>query len=148
MYYLGFLKKDAQHAMVFKSMVKPTPNDLTYFVKVLGPYEDKKEADTLLKNLKAVGWHDNPVKEKLSRKTNMMSPEKALRLTRKVIVYAKDLHKDYKSNPGAEYHDKKFLYFMRELEKYKIGSPPYISTLAKAYEHLESAKASVKEHVR
>ena len=147
MYYIGFLKKDAEHAMVFKSVVSPKKGDYTYFVKIIGPYPEKAEADMILRNFKAVGWHDNPVVNK-KRIKNIMSPEKALRLTRKVISYAKDLHKEYKSNPGVAYHDKKFLFFMRELEKYKIGSPPYISTLAKAYEHLESAKDSKKEKVR
>jgi len=80
-------------------------------------------------------------------KKNVMSPEKALRLTRKVIAYAKDLHKDYKSNPGQDYHDRKFMAYMKELEKYKIGSPPYIATLAKAYEHLECARDSMHERV-
>ena len=82
--------------------------------------------------------------EKMYKK-NVMSPEKALRLTRKVIAYAKEIHKDYKENPGQSYHDRKFLAYMKELEKYKVGSQPYIATLAKAYEHLESAKDSMHD---
>lgn len=77
-------------------------------------------------------------------KKNVMSPEKALRLTRKVIAHAKDIYKDYKENPGQSYHDQKFTGYMKELEKYKVGSQPYIATLAKAYEHLESAKESMR----
>lgn len=77
-------------------------------------------------------------------KKNPMSPEKALRLTRKVIAYAKDLRKDYQENPGQNYHDQKFIQYMKELEKYPVGSVPYIGTLAKAYEHLESAKESMR----
>ena len=58
------------------------------------------------------------------------------------------MEKEYKKNPGKEYHDKKFMRYMRELEKYKVGSEPYIATLAKAYEHLESANDSEHESVR
>lgn len=193
MYYIGFLKKAAKYGMIFKSIVKPKKDDLTYFVKVIGPYPELKEAQMILNNLKYVGWHENPVKnpfiaesqirigakhelehttdrsiarkiacdhlkddpkyythlakmEKMYKK-NVMSADKALRLTKKVVDFAKDIHKEYKSNPGAEYHDRKFLMYMKELEKYKLGSPPYIATLAKAYEHLESAKESAKEVV-
>lgn len=78
-------------------------------------------------------------------KKNAISPEKALRLTRKIYSYAKDVYKDYKENPGKDYHDRKFVAYLKELEKYKIGSNQYIATLAKAYEHLESAKASMEE---
>lgn len=77
-------------------------------------------------------------------KKNPMSPEKALRLTRKVIAHAKDIYKDYQENPGKSYHDQKFMQYMKELAQYKIGSSPYIGTLAKAYEHLESAKESMR----
>jgi hypothetical protein len=75
----------------------------------------------------------NPVK---------VSYSKALALTKKVIAYAKDLHKDYKNNPGAGYHDKRFMRYMRQLEMFKVGSEQYMTTLAKAYEHLKSAKDS------
>jgi len=81
-------------------------------------------------------------------KKNVMSRAKALKLTKKVFDFAKDVYGTYQENPGQEYHDQKFLRFMNELEKYKVGSAPYIATLAKAYEHLESAKDSMKEGVR
>lgn len=77
-------------------------------------------------------------------KKNVMSADKAMRLTKKVIAYAKDLREEYQKNPGQSYHDQKFLMYMKELEKYKLGSVPYIRTLAKAYEHLESAKESMR----
>lgn len=77
-------------------------------------------------------------------KKNVMSADKAMRLTKKVIAYAKDLREEYQKNPGQNYHDQKFLMYMKELEKYKLGSVPYIGTLAKAYEHLESAKESMR----
>lgn len=162
MYYIGFLKKDARHAMVFKSIKKPKQDDLTYFLHVMGPYVTERLARSRVNLIKRYGYRENPVREKIKnvvkehyvmkwgkgRKKNVITPEKALRLTRKVIAYAKDLHKDYKENPGQSYHDKKFLLYIGELEKYKVGSEPYIATLAKAYEHLESAKESMKEGVR
>jgi excinuclease UvrABC nuclease subunit len=82
------------------------------------------------------------------RKSNPMSPEKALRLTRKVIAHAKDIYQDYQSNPGQDYHDQKFIRYMKELEKYVVGSEPYIRTLAKAYENLEAARDSSHDRVR
>lgn len=82
--------------------------------------------------------------EKQYKKNAKMSVAKAMKLTKKVIAYAKDLHSTYKENPGQAYHDQKFIRYMKELDKYKIGSQPYIATLAKAYEHLESAKESMR----
>jgi hypothetical protein len=67
MYYIGFLKKDARHAMVFRSIVKPKKDDLTYFVKVIGPYPEKWEAERTLRDLKHVGWHENPVRESVAK---------------------------------------------------------------------------------
>jgi len=79
----------------------------------------------------------------------VISHKQAYVLTKKIIVYAKKLfkheQKGMKGNPGKEYHDQKFMSYLRELEKYTVGSAPYIATLAKAYEHLESAKASMRE---
>lgn len=82
----------------------------------------------------------NPVK--------VISHRQALQLTKRIISYAKKLFKHeiegtkrYK-NPGESYHMSKFMFYMKELEKYKVGSTPYISTLAKAYEHLQDAEAS------
>jgi hypothetical protein len=78
---------------------------------------------------------------------NVVSHKKALALTKKIVRYAKQLGiHERAENPGESYHDRKFLMYMRELDKYKIGSQPYIATLAKAYEHLESAKASIREY--
>jgi hypothetical protein len=78
----------------------------------------------------------------------VISHTKALQLTKRIISYAKKLFKheiegvkEYE-NPGESYHMSKFMYYMRELEKWKVGSNPYISTLAKAYEHLQDAEKS------
>jgi hypothetical protein len=79
--------------------------------------------------------------EKMYKK-NVMSSDKALRLTKKVVDFAKDVYKEYKTNPGMDYHYNRFLRYMKELDKYVVGSRPYIEALAKAYEHLESIKAS------
>jgi hypothetical protein len=85
-------------------------------------------------------------------KKNYMSDRQALILTRKVIEAGKKLFRheqsELRQNPGKSYHDRKFLHYIKELEKYKIGSSPYIATLAKAYEHLESARESMREDVR
>lgn len=210
MYYIGFLKKDARHAMVFKSIVKPKRDDLTYFVHVMGPYATERSARSRVNLIKRYGYRENPVGEKIDKavsyvkrgiraydafkgnpatserqrrfmcaelgrkragkktRTGMkegqlrdfckknpaqvISHAQALKLTKKILGYAKKLYRHeqagVKGNPGAGYHDRKFLMYMRDLEKYKIGSEPYIATLAKAYEHLESAKDSMKEHVR
>src|SRR5574337_1078274 len=88
---------------------------------------------------------NNPKKDNPER---VISHKQALALTKKIIRYAEKLFKHerhgvkYGTNPGADYHDRKFIYYMKELEKYAIGSQPYIATLAKAYEHLESARES------
>lgn len=74
-------------------------------------------------------------------KSNPFSAEKAVGITKKLIRAYEAYRQE---NPGKSYHDQKFIQYMKELEKYKIGSAPYISTLAKAYEHLESAKESVR----
>jgi len=72
-------------------------------------------------------------------KKNPFSGEKAVKLTKKLIRAYEAFRQE---NPGKSYHDQKFMSYMKELEKYAIGSVPYIGTLAKAYEHLESAKES------
>ena len=167
MYYIGFLKKDARHAMVFKSIKTPKRDDLTYFVKVMGPYGTERTARSRVNLIKRYGYRENPVGEQIDKAVSyvkrgiraydafkgnpakVISHAQALKLTKKVIAYAKKLYKHEKAgvkgNPGAGYHDQKFLMYLRELEKYKLGSPPYIATLAKAYEHLESAKESMKQ---
>lgn len=171
MYYIGFLKKDARHAMVFKSIKTPKKDDLTYFVHVMGPYATERTARSRVNLIKRYGYRENPVGEKIDKAVSyvkrgiraydafkqknpakVISHGQALKLTKKILAYAKKLYKHEqagtKSNPGAEYHDKKFIRYLKELEKYKVGSEPYIATLAKAYEHLESAKESMKEGVR
>jgi len=81
-----------------------------------------------------------------------MSDRQALALTKKIIEAGKRLFRhersELKQNPGKSYHDRKFLSYLGELEKYKIGSQQYIGALAKAYEHLESARESVKQGMR
>lgn len=74
-------------------------------------------------------------------KRNPFSAEKAVGITKKLIRAYEAYRQE---NPGKAYHDQKFIQHMKELEKYKIGSAPYIGALAKAYEHLESAKESVR----
>ena len=56
MYYIGFLKKDAKHAMVFKSLITNSKY-MGYFVKVIGPYPTEEEANITLGNFKKAGCH-------------------------------------------------------------------------------------------
>lgn len=87
-------------------------------------------------------------------KEKVITHKQALALTKKVIAYGKKLFKHeahgikYGTNPGEEYHNKRFIRYMRELENYELGSQKYIATLAKAYDQLESAKDSMREFVR
>lgn len=152
-YYLGMLHRNLKDVVVFRTNGKLTAKDNKAFVKVLGPYPTEQAVRDDLRVLKKMkGFRENPSpslrsrykKSAVKRYKNVMSPEKALRLTRKVMAHAKDIYKDYQENPGQNYHDQKFLQYMKELEKYKVGSVPYIGTLAKAYEHLESAKESMR----
>lgn len=76
---------------------------------------------------------------------NRISADDAIKITKKLVRAYEAYHKE---NPGKEYHDRKFLMYLRELEKYKVGSEKYIATLAKAYEHLESARDSEHDVVR
>jgi len=224
MYYLGFLKEDTRHVVVFKSTIQPKSNDLTYFVKVVGPYITEQEARNDLRSLRSKGYRENPATESRAqycrerqldpsrfakgsfrtitlgkgkkgviacpkgkynrgecgvgtrlqtilhpvgsrgcpkgglelkkRKRNpakVISHKQAFVLTKKILAYAKKLYrheqKGMKENPGVNYHQQKFLFYMSQLEKYVIGSKPYIELLAKAYEHLESAEASIREKV-
>lgn len=50
-----------------------------------------------------------------------------------------------RDNPNKEYHDRKFLDHLRQTDKWKLGSEPYLVELGKAYAHLESAHDSVME---
>jgi hypothetical protein len=80
------------------------------------------------------------------RTRNVMSRTKALKLTKQILSFGKEIYHTYREkNPGKSYHDQKFLMYMRDLDKYIVGSAPYIATLAKAYEHLKSAKDSMRE---
>jgi hypothetical protein len=56
--------------------------------------------------------------------------------------------KKYRRNPGEEWHNRRFMEWLRESDKYKLGSIPYISAIARAYENLEAAQESVKQGVR
>ena len=171
MYYLGFLKQNTTDVVIFKAIVKPKKTDYSYFTKVMGPYQSDGNARKGLRALKQAygeyGYRENPSKESraLYRKGGVgcqkghvhsgrcarfenplrSSVDKAVRLTKRLIRGYEAFRQE---NPGKSYHDQKFIRFMGELEKYKIGSPPYIATLAKAYEHLESAKDSESEKVR
>jgi hypothetical protein len=132
-YYIGFLKKDARYAMVFKSIVKPKAQDYTYFVKVIGPYPEEWEAKKTLRDLKHVGWRENPIKGLVTKDG-----------IRKAIALSKKITKLYgvvrRKNPEVGEHQQKFLFYMQELEKYVVGSVPYIRVLARAYAHLQSVK--------
>ena len=147
MYYLGFLKDNTKDVVIFKSIKKPSKGDFSYFTQVMGPYQSEANARKGLIALKKAygeyGYQENPVKE--SRAQYIKEVKRAIALTRKVM---KLYGKIRKKNPGKSYHDQKFMMFMKDLEKYVVGSAPYIATLAKAYEHLESAKDSMEEHVR
>jgi len=120
-------------------------------------YASRVDAQREVDRIVLVGaWSGKvPYVEDARRKRNparVISHGQALKLTKKILAYAKQLFRHeqagVKGNPGKSYHDQKFLIYMRDLEKYVIGSAPYIATLAKAYEHLESAKDSVEEYVR
>ena len=137
-YYLGFLKnkKDTDSAVVFKSMVRPDRDSYKYFVHVVGPFDTEKGARIELSVLKRrYGVKENPIKGLVTKD----GIRKAIALSRKVKKLYGQIRKN---NPGKSYHDRKFLQYMKELEKYVIGSAPYIAVLAKAYDQLESAKDS------
>jgi hypothetical protein len=138
-YYIGFLKESKKHAVVFKSIVKPKKDDLTYFLKVVGPYSSWDAAKIGLKMFR--GYRENPV-------TNPVSQDdvrEAVQLTKRVYKLYKSVRK---GNPGKRYHDQHFIQYMKDLDKYVLGSAPYTATLAKAYEHLQSARDSDRESVR
>lgn len=78
----------------------------------------------------------------------VVSHKQALALTKKILAYAKKLYRHeqsgMKKNPGEHYHSEKFRAYMNELSRYPLGSTPYLTTLAKAYEHLGSQRESVR----
>ena len=85
-------------------------------------------------------YKENPVR--------VISHKQAFVLTKKIVAYAKKLYahekKGMKHNPGEAYHSAKFQAYMIELSRYESGSIPYLTTLAKAYEHLESQRESMR----
>jgi hypothetical protein len=73
-----------------------------------------------------------------------MSDRRALALTKKIIAYGKRLFKHEQSeirkgNPASD-HMSKFIRGMKTLERYAVGSKPYIEALAKTYADLQAAK--------
>ena len=138
MYYIGFLKNDPNHAVLFKSVKVPTKTDYRFFVSVSGPYESWRSAKYSLAILKRRdNVKENPIKGLVTKE----GIRKAVGLTKKAIkIYGIIRQK----NPGENYHTSKFLRYMTELNKYVVGSKEYIAVLAKAYEHLESARVSVR----
>jgi hypothetical protein len=175
MYYLGFLKRDMRHVVVFRAIVKPKPGDYTYFLKVIGPYITEQEARNDLRHMR--GYRENPATSERQRKfmcaelgrlrsgkrtqTTMtekqvrdfcrkknpakyLSDRQALALTKRVMAAGKKLLRHERSeirrNPEEQKHVDKFIEHMKTLEKYVVGSKPYIEALAKAYEHVQVAK--------
>lgn len=133
-YYIGFLKTSPKHTVVFRSVVKPKKKDLTYFLKIVGPFADEGEAYHCLYELKKdYGVRDNPVKDPITKRDII----RAIGLTRKVV---KMYGKIRKKNPGQGYHEQKFVQYMSQLEKYVVGSKLYMMILAKAYEHVKSIR--------
>lgn len=120
MHYIGFLKNDLNVMMYFTSKTKPTRHTHGYFGKVLGPYDSEIDARNTMNVLKrGYGYRENPCRCNPLRRGKR------------------------KSNPGEQYHNTMFMRYLKESDKYKIGSPQYVATIAKAYEHLKSAQASV-----
>ena len=80
----------------------------------------------------------------------IMSNKQALALTKKVILFGKKLLAHEKSelrhkNPIEARHVQAFMNGIKQLEKYVVGSQPYIDTLAKAYGHLKQIKEEMKK---
>lgn len=157
MYYIGFFETDMNKMMMFYSPSKPTKREFSYFGKVLGPYKSEQDVKNTMKVLQRTygystyGYRPNPMK--------VASHKQALGMIQKVMKYAKKLMKHelhgmvgskckackYKKNPGEQYHNQKFMTYLRDSDKFKIGSQQYIEAIAKAYEHLKSAQDSIKE---
>ena len=80
----------------------------------------------------------------------VISDKQALALTRKVIAAGKKLFLHEKGelrrkNPIEARHVQGFIKGIKEVEKYVVGSRPYIEALARAYTHLEKAKEEMKK---
>ena len=79
----------------------------------------------------------------------VISDKQALALTKKVIMYGKKLLLHEKSelrrkNPIEARHVQGFIRGIKELDKYIVGSKPYIAALAKAYNYLQEVKIAEK----
>lgn len=148
-YYIGFFNIDLNKMMKFYSSTKPTKKEYPFFGKVTGPYETEREVDDTMKVLKrAYGYRDNPVSNKIKKSDIIKGMKQAIKLTQKLMKEYDKIKSKRKGNPGKEYHDRKFMMYLKELDKYRVGSQKYIATLAKAYEHLQSAKDSEHEKAR
>lgn len=82
----------------------------------------------------------------------IISDRQALALTKKVIAAGKKLFLHEKGelrrkNPIEARHVQGFIKGIKEVEKYVVGSRPYIEALARAYGHLEQAKEAMKKKV-
>lgn len=104
--------------------------------------------------LHPVGTRGCPVgglelKKRMRNSANYLSDRQALALTKKVIALGKKLFKheqsEIRQNPEEQKHAGRFVAHMKTLEKYAVGSKPYIEALAKAYEHLQAAKEEMKK---
>lgn len=132
MYYIGFLKNDPNHAVLFKSIKKPTREDYRFFISVSGPYGSWREAKYSLDILKGRdrGIKENPVKYPITK----ADIKRSVGLTRKLIRMFGTLRKKNPSNVG------KFLTYMQQLEKLVVGSKEYAQVLAKAYQEMQAIK--------
>lgn len=131
MYYIGFLKNDPRHAVLFKSVETPTKKNYAYFVAVSGPYNSWRAAKYSLEVLKdSDKVKENPVKNRLIKKEVV----RATALTKKLIRMFGVIRKH---NPGAT---GRFLQYMKQLEKFVIGSKEYAEVLAKAYKEIETIR--------
>lgn len=134
MYYIGFLKNDVRHAVLFKSLKTPTKHDFRYFVSVSGPYNSWRHAQYTLKVLKdSYDIKENPVKDRITKKDIV----RAVGLTKKIIKMYGVIRR---KNPGNIGHEGQFLRHMRQLENYIVGSQEYVAILAKAYKEVQSIK--------
>jgi hypothetical protein len=162
-HYIGFLKTDLNKMLYFTSEKKPTRHTHWYFGKVLGPYESESEALNTMGVLKrGYGYRENPVKHRmrnpLLRKREFKSEASFLKFvrtivkewgnervswyfnerTRRYVVYFPKATSKRMMNPGEDFHVRKFIRFMKELEKYEVGSCEYKIALARANEHMKS----------
>mgnify|MGYP001561035566 CR=1 FL=1 len=128
MYYIGFLKNDHTHGVVFRSATKPKRIDYLYFLNVVGPYKSWDAAKNGLKLFR--GYKENPVKNGITKK----DITKAIGLTKRVIRMFGALRKKNPVPIG------KFLSYMKQLEKLVVGSKEYAQVLAKAYQEVQAIK--------